>query len=363
MEQKPFIPPALPPKIRYETLIPEIGNAHRELGNLNGLLLSVPNPRLLIAPLLTKEAVFSSRIEGTVATIEDVFQYEAEGKASEKSETEKDVREILNYREAVQAGMEDLRGKTIDTRFLLKLHAILLSSVRGAKKNPGAFRKTQVYIAPPGAPISRATFIPPPPDRVADLLKEWQAYLNGAEKDPIVQTGIAHYQFEAIHPFTDGNGRIGRLLIPLSLYARHLLSHPALYVSAFFEEHRSDYYACLHRVSTEGAWEEWLRFFLRAVAGQSLATQQTILKMVNYYDELKVRVSSLNSRYGLRLLDFLFANPKVSFVSIREHLHTGSNQTVYNLLAAFCKMGILEEPEQRKRNRVYVFRRLLELMA
>lgn len=363
MSNIPFIPPKLPPKIDYTNLIKEIGQAHNNLGKLNGLLINIPNPGLLTTPLLTKEAVLSSRIEGTQATLEDVFKYEAEEKVSEEGEIEKDVREIINYRKAMSLAIDELKNRPIGENLIKKIHFHLLSSVRGANKDRGNLRRIQVYIGAPGTPIEEATYIPPPITEIPSLLSNWESYINSEqEKDPLIQMGIAHYQFEAIHPFMDGNGRIGRLIIPLFLYQRKLLSYPLLYISEFFEKNRKDYYALLKRVSEEENWENWIRFFLTALTDQSLKTQVTVLEIIALHNNLKNKIIAINSAYAINLLDIIFTNPIISFASIKKRLKTKSYQTIYNLLTKFVKIGILKEVSGKRRNRIYVFQKLLDIL-
>ena len=363
MAKSPFIPPRLPPKIDYASLIQEIGQAHSTLGRLNGLLVSIPNPDLLTTPLLTKEAVLSSRIEGTQATLGDVFEYEAGERTSEESEKEKDIKEIINYRRAMHIAIEQLEKKPIREALIKKLHFCLLDSVRGTSKDRGSFRRREVYIGLPGSSLDEATYVPPTVAKLPSLLSNWEQYVNsGKEKDPLVQAGVAHYQFEAIHPFMDGNGRIGRLLIPLFLYRRKLLSYPLLYISEYFEERRREYYDLLSDVSERGDWESWLRFFLSALSTQSIKTQAAVLKILALYESLKGKITTVNSIYAIFLLDIIFTAPVVSFVSIKKRLKTKSHQTIYNLLAKFIKLGILREISGRRRNRTFVFEQLLRIL-
>lgn len=363
MSNIPFIPPKLPPKIDYTNLIKEIGQAHNNLGKLSGLLINIPNPGLLTTPLLTKEAVLSSRIEGTQATLDDVFKYEAEEKTSEEGEIEKDVREIINYRKAMSLAIDELKNRPIGENLIKKIHFHLLSSLRGANKDRGNLRRIQVYIGAPGTPIEEASYTPTPITEIPSLLSNWESYINSEqEKDPLIQMGIAHYQFEAIHPFMDGNGRIGRLLIPLFLYQRKLLSYPLLYISEFFEKNRKDYYALLKRVSEEENWENWIRFFLTALTDQSLKTKVTVLEIIALHNNLKNKIAAINSAYAINLLDVIFTNPIISFASVKKRLKTKSYQTIYNLLTKFIKIGILKEVSGRKRNRIYVFQQLLNIL-
>lgn len=363
MIKKPFIPPELPPKINYILLIKEIGQAREALGELRGLLINVPNFDLLVSPLLTKEAVLSSQIEGTQATLADVLKYEAENKFSQDDKKERDIREILNYRRAIHLAIKELKKKPIGENFIKKLHFVLLDSVRGSNKDRGNLRRTQVYIAPPGTPIEKATYIPPPITELPRLLSNWEKYINShQEKDVLVQIGIAHYQFEAIHPFMDGNGRIGRLLIPIFLYQRKILPYPVLYISEYFERYRRQYYDLLNRVSQKGDWESWLKFFLKAVIIQSQRTATIIYQTKFLYEKLKRDISAVNSIYAVNLLDIIFAKPIITFSSIKNKIKPKSHQTIYNLLEKFVRMKILKPLPGRKRNRIYIFPELLKIL-
>ena len=190
-----------------------------------------------------------------------------------------------------------------------------------------------MYIGPPSTPIEKAIYIPPPYTELPSLLSNWEEYINpDQEKDPLIQIGVAHYQFEAIHPFMDGNGRIGRLLIPLFLYQKELLSYPLLYISEYFEENRKNYYDYLNNVTEKGEWENWLKFFLYALATQSLKNSNKVLKILVLYKKLKDEIASINAVYAINLLDIIFTSPIVSFVKIKKRLKTKSHQTIYNLL-------------------------------
>lgn len=353
----------LPPKIDYTTLIKEISEANRILGSLNGLLTNIPNQSLLISPLLTKEAVASSKIEGTQATIEEVFKYEAEGKSSEKDSKEQDIREIINYRTAIHIAIELLKERPIGENFIKKLHSILLDSVRGTNKDKGNFRKIPVFIGKPGATIENAIFIPPSASELNNLISNWGKFVNSIdEPDVLVQTAIAHYQFEAIHPFLDGNGRIGRLLIPIMLYEKGILSYPLLYVSEYFERNRDDYYAYLRMVDKDDDWESWIKYFLKSIKDQALDTQNKVLNMLDLYKSVKEKLSGFNSQYAIHLLDIIFENPVTSFRNIKTKINTNSYQTIYNLLDKFQEEKILVEITGGKRNKIYVFDELMKII-
>ena len=360
---EPHVPPSLPPEIDYSLLIEDITKSHRALGNLSGLLLHPAiNPNLLITPLLTKEAVLSSAIEGTVATLEDVFRHEANERDIQDEKIRIDVQEIVNYRRAIEQSMHELEKRAIGENLLKQAHYILLDSVRGSKKNRGYYRKELVHIGRPGSPVENATFIPAPPDLIPDLMNNWEFYINSTnEKDPLVQIAVAHYQFEAIHPFLDGNGRMGRIIIPLFLCERKLLDHPILYISEFFETNRNAYIDSLRAVDENGDWIQWVRFFLTGLQIQALKTQTSVLKILNLYQDLKQKVASMGSLYGGRLLDIVFVRPVVTYSYLKDNLGV-SHQTVYNLINKFANEGILTEMTDRKRNRLFVFSDLLDIL-
>jgi len=363
MSTDPFILPELPPAINYLDLIQDIAKAQNTVGQLNGILTNLSNPFLIMTPLLTKEAVLSSRIEGTQASLEDVYKYEAAQKNTEKDETEKDIREIINYRAAMNAAMKELQKKPIGENLIKKIHDTLLSSVRGSNKDRGSFRRIQVYIGRPGAGIEEARYIPPPVNEIPHLINNWEKYINSdQEKDLLVQIGVGHYQFEAIHPFLDGNGRIGRLLIPLLLFQKRFLSYPLLYISEYFEENRSDYYDLLNNVSRKNDWLSWIRFFLTAVTNQAEKTQKLIKDILSLYERMKREIVAVNSIYAVNLLDILFETPYVSYKSIKDRLRPKAIQTLYNLLSKFQQKGILSEISGDKRNKTYVFTELLEII-
>jgi len=361
---KNFTSLELPPKINYEPLIRVIGEAHGAIGELNGLLRkNILSPELLVTPLLTKEAVLSSRIEGTQATLEDVFEYEAQGKTVLSGDKEHEITEIINYRRAMNFSMEELKAKYINQTFIKKIHYLLLDSSRGADKDRGKFRTGKVYIGMPGAPIEEASYIPPSPQSLPGLLECWEKYVNSnQENDVLVQIAVAHYQLEAIHPFRDGNGRVGRLLIPLFLFQRELLSSPLLYISEYFEKNRHDYYGYLRGVTERGEWEPWIKFFLLALITQSLKTQNSISKILELNDRLKKEIVAANSIHAHDLLELLFSSPIITFVKIKDKLKTKNPQTIYNLLDKFIQMGILAEDPGRKRNRIFVFKGLLDIL-
>src|SRR5205085_7405751 len=273
----PFQPPKLPPCIDYVPLIRSIGKAHDAISELEGTLSNIPNPDLLTTPLLTKEAVLSSRIEGTQATVKDVFEYEA----SDRSEDDTlGVREVINYRAAAREGLRLLSDAPLSENVIRAIHRILMQDVRGHQRAPGEFRRVEVYVGQKDLP-DQARYVPPLPHVIPELMSNLMVYINSEdEQDELVQIGIAHYQFEAIHPFRDGNGRIGRLLIPLMLYKQKRLSYPVIYISEFLERYKDEYHRLLHGVDEKQDWNAWLEFFLGGLTMQAHNTTITALKIL-----------------------------------------------------------------------------------
>lgn len=367
-QKGPFDLPLLPPTVDYVALVSHIASAHAALARLDETLLHLRNPEIIERTFLTREAVLSSQIEGTQATLEEVFKEEAIAgeNISETTKKMQDIREVLNYRLAMREGMKFVdNGTPLSENNVKHLHSVLLRSVRGKTKTPGEFRREQVYIAPPGTPIAEARYIPPTPPRVPELYSNFDRYFNTdtAERDPLVQLAVSHYQFEAIHPFSDGNGRVGRLLIPLFLYQRKILSKPYVYVSKYFEEHRRDYYDLLADVSYKEAWTPWLRFFLNGLTEQANDACALVHEIVEMQKSFHAVLSDFNSPYALNLLDTLFANPICTTTRMRKLAGIKNNQTLLNLIRKFEKSGILIDfSVERKRNKTYAFMPLLEII-
>lgn len=312
----PYVPEKLPPRsIDWEMHISLIGKANYALAQYNGILQGIINPQVLLSPLTVREAVISSRIEGTQASLEDVLQYEAdlddlsENEASQKNYN-KDIHEIRNYRNAMSSAVAKLNERPLSINLIRDLHRILLSGVRGQNKEPGEIRRRQNWIGTPGTPMDNATFIPPDPLIVWDVLSDWEEYIHSEEKDPIVQLAIIKAQFELIHPFLDGNGRIGRMLVPLILYNKKMLSEPTFYISSYLEQNRSTYYAHLSSISKDGDWNGWISFFLQAMIEQSSENSMKAKEIINLYNGMKDKVSSITrTQYAIRVLDAIFSRP------------------------------------------------------
>ncbi|MDE0311348.1 MAG: Fic family protein [Caldilineaceae bacterium] len=302
-----FVPEPLPESLSLgQETVALLDAASRAVGILVGTGETIPNPHILIRPLLRREAVLSSRIEGTMASLSDV----ASAEAGPPTRPQGDVREVMNYVEAVDHGLQRLERLPISYRLVLELHDILMREVRGQETRPGAFRDTQVYIGPPGSPIEDARFVPPPAQDVRDLFQRLEEFTNRREGQmpPLVRCALMHYQFETIHPFRDGNGRIGRLLITLFLQESGLLTQPLLHLSAYFERDRGRYYDELLHVSTSGDYERWVRYFLIGVEREARDTSARVRRLrevqEGWRDLLRTRGESAN---GLRLLDEICA--------------------------------------------------------
>lgn len=348
-----FVPNPLPPDIRWKSdLVTALSEADRALGELAGLGRSLPNPHLLIRPFLHREAVLSSRIEGTRATLTDLYAYQAA--QLRLFELPSDVHEVHNYVQALEYGLERLQALPLSLRLIREIHARLMEGVRGELQAPGEFRRSQNWIGPPGCTLNDASYVPPPVDEMQRTLYALEEFLySPSELPPLIRLGLIHYQFEAIHPFLDGNGRIGRLLITLLLCAWGLLPEPLLYLSAYFEAHRQGYYDLLSKVSRDGAWQEWLTFFLRGVSVQSqdaVARAQSLQALRKDYRE-RFQTARAAARL-LQVVDLLFSRPVFTVPELSSAL--GVNYpTALRYVNQLMEAQILREITGQDRNRVY----------
>lgn len=352
---KPFVPRPLPrDDLDWRALVPAIGRATRALAHYDGILHGVPDPAVLLSPLTTQEAVLSSKIEGTQATLSDVLRFEA-GEPAKSEERREDIHEILNYRRALRTAEQVLKKRGLDLTLVRRLHAVLLDSVRGRDKSPGEFRRSRVWIGAPGTPIEAARFIPPEPARLPKLLANLQAYWAGEELDPLVQLALIHAQFEIIHPFRDGNGRIGRILVPLFLYEKGLLSRPMFYLSQYLDEHRAEYVARLRALNGTQSWNDWVAFFLRAVTAQAEANADKARTILALYERLKARAIELTrSQYAVPLLDWLFAQPVFASNDLFRDPKMPSKPMVTQLLRTLREAGILKQMREASGRRPQV---------
>jgi Fic family protein len=360
-----FVPNPLPPDIKYSnTLINLLAEANRQIGNLNGVGTQLPNPNLLIVPYVRREAVLSSKIEGTQTSLSDLFYFESAKKEEQKAEAQKtDILEVVNYVKAMDYGLKRLKELPICSRLLREIHGILMKNVRGEQLTPGEFRRSQNWIGPAGCTLNDAKFVPPPVHEMHAALGEFEKFLH--ERDllsGLVQCALIHYQFEAIHPFLDGNGRIGRLLLTLFLCEREFLCYPMLYLSAFFDKYRDEYYGRLLAVSQKGEWEEWVAFFLRAIVVQSKDATENSRKILKLLENYRERIQkNRTSIYVAKLLDELFKNPYVSIPRAASKLET-SFHTAKAAVEKLAKAGILIEITDKQRGKVYCAKELLSLL-
>jgi Fic family protein len=361
---EPYIPRELPIEdIDWTKHVSRIGKANAALARYDGLLQGIINPEILLSPLTIREAVLSSRIEGTQASLEDVLQFEAD--ESHKIDTEKrlDIQEIINYRTALKAAVVDLGKRPLCINMIRDLHRILLTSVRGRDREPGEIRRIQNYIAPYGTPIDRATFIPPAPNLVPDALTNWENYLHTEEKDPLVQLAVLKAQFELIHPFRDGNGRIGRMLVPLILYNKHILTTPMFYISAYLEHHRDEYYKRLLAVSRDDDWNGWIAFFLQAFIRQATENNQKATAIIDLYEEMKQQVPEMtHSQYTVQAIDTLFSRPIFNTADFITESGI-PKQSAHRILRGLADGGILVVTREAKGKSptIYRFSRLIAI--
>ena len=316
---EPYTPPTLPLKsLDWGALVPAISRANRAVARYDALLLGMPNPDLLITPLKRQEAVLSSRIEGTQASAEDTWEQEAHPKRA--TEHYDDIQEVHNYQRALDEAFARMEERPLSLNLIRDMHRTLLDGARGKFRSPGEFRQKQVWIGGDGSTLETASYVPPAPQDVLPLLDNWERYIHTQERDELVQAAIMHGQFEKIHPFLDGNGRVGRILIPLFLYEKGVLSRPVLYVSAYFEHHRRAYYEHLGAIS-EGKWEEWIAFFLAALEAQANENARQIQDVRALYDELKgLVVQHTRSPYAVPILDYVFSRPIFSVPQMAQDL-------------------------------------------
>lgn len=354
-----FVPDPLPPELTWiPELVRALSDADRMIGRLAGEGGRLPNPHLLIRPFVRREAVLSSRIEGTQATLGELLAAEA-GAAVERSPA--DLREVANYVVALEHGIKRLKKLPLSLRLMKELHEKLMAGVRGDYATPGEFRRSQNWIGPPGCTLANAVYVPPPPTELMACLGAWEKFLHDRSLPPLVQIALAHYQFEAIHPFLDGNGRVGRLLITLFLVEREILSTPLLYLSAFFEATRRDYYERLRGITEHGEWLEWLQYFLNGVARQSEDALSRAERINGHLAEWRVAVARASSKVPLALVDQLAANPFLTVKGAAKQLGVAFT-TAQRAVARLEQLGIVTEVSQGKRDRVYCAKAILDIL-
>ncbi len=362
---KAFIPAPLPPDppIKYDDELQLLlSKADRDLARLDGITTVLPNADLFIAMYVKKEALLSSQIEGTQASLEGVLEFEAD---LTPKEDVSEIKEVINYIKALNYGMERLNELPMSLRLIREIHKNLLEGTRGANRIPGEFREFQNYIGAPGASINEAVFVPPPPDMVIPEMEELEKFFH--KKDdipPLVKIALIHAQFETIHPFLDGNGRVGRLLITFYLYWKGILSRPLLYLSFYLKKNRAVYYDLLMKVRREGAWEDWIKFILIGVSETSQEAANTAREIIKLKDNLitKLYENSTASVYAVKLIDLLFEKPVISTKDVVERLKV-STVTANELVRRFVKIGILREITGKQRYKKYIFVDYVEIIA
>lgn len=358
-----FVPPPLPPEPPLELwpLLPVLGRADRALGRLDGLAQILPDPQMFLYAYVRKEALLSSQIEGTQSSLTDLFALEAGEDMAARFD---DVREVSNYVAAMQHGLDRLATLPLSLRLIRELHERLLRDGRGATKQPGEFRTSQNWVG--GTRPGNAMFVPPPPHEVLPCLGRLELFLHehGTNLPPLVRAGLAHVQFETIHPFLDGNGRVGRLLITLMLCSEGILRQPLLYLSLYFKTHRSDYYRLLQEVRERGTWEAWLEFFLAGVETTASQAVDAAGRIIALFDADRRRIEGEADRAGsvLRVHEHLKRRLLVSQKSVTAATKL-SPATVNVSLETLTRLGVVREITGRQRNRLYAYDRYLAILS
>lgn len=348
-----FIPDKLPPLLAADWELTKIlAEASAALSELAGVACTLPNPHLLIRPFVRKEAVLSSKIEGTQASLSDVMKYEGvdDGHSSDPG----DVTEVLNYIDALEYGLERITSLPVGTRLITEMHQRLMKGVRGQNQAPGELRKIQNWIGVQGVKIENASYVPPPASELNTCLSDLEKYIHQDDSFPLlIRLALIHYQFEAIHPFLDGNGRLGRLLITLLLCEWKLMPQPLLYLSAYFESNRRQYYDGLLDVSRTGNWNSWILFFLNGISVQSRDAVMRSKALMDLWQRYRERLQSARaSGLLLTLVDYLFSQPFVSVSRIEKVLGVTPRSAQQNI-DKLVKHGILHEITGRQRNRIF----------
>ena len=359
-----FIPSPLPPSppiSMSEELILQLSEADIALGGLDMMGHLLPNVDHIIAMYVRKEALLSSQIEGTQASLEDIFEYES----AAPLENLHDVEEVVNYIKAMNYGLERLREFPMSIRVIKEIHAILLTGTRGQEKTPGEFKRSQNWIGPAGGGLKQASFVPPPPLEALEAMGQLELYLHRENAVPVlVNCALIHYQFETIHPFLDGNGRLGRLLITFYLCWKRVMVKPLLYLSYYFKLHRQEYYDRLDAVRAHGNYEQWIGFFLRGITWTSksvLETTKQVLKLAETNKRLLLD-RRLSTPLAMALLDYLTVKPLVSIQEIADHLQAAYT-TVSPLVNQFVDLGILKEMTGKKRDRRFLYWEYMDCLA
>lgn len=355
-----------PPKdLDWPKLIPLIGPANAGLARYEGLLSAIPNVHVLLSPLTTQEAVLSSKIEGTHVTMGEVLEIEAGAQPDFFSQSKRDdAEEVLNYREAMRACVKEMERRPFSQQILRGAHALLMKGVRGRDKNPGAYRTEQNWIGPEGCKIEQASFVPIGVEHLQTGMDDWEKHFGSTtEPDALVQLAIIHVEFEALHPFKDGNGRLGRMLLPLYLFQRKMLSSPDFYMSGYLEVNREEYQERLRSVSREGNWTDWCVFFLKGIVQQSAENERKARAILTLYNRLKTEMIDLtHSQHSIRAVDFLFESPIFTAPMFTNYSKI-PKPTAARILGLLREQKLLTAVREGKGRRagVYVFRDLVNI--
>ena len=361
-----FLPAPLPPQPPLQLegeLQALLSQADRALGRLDGSIQTLPNPDLFVFMYVRKEAVLSSQIEGTQSSLQDLLAAEAHILTPDRP---RDVEEVVNYVNAMNHGLARLHELPVSVRLIREIHERLLQGVRGMRLTPGELRHSQNWIGPAGCTLNEASFMPPPPHEVPDALGALETFLHvESALPPLIQVGLAHAQFETIHPFLDGNGRVGRLLITFLLCQRDILGKPVLYLSHFFKRHRAEYYERLQAVRDRGDWESWLAFFLRGVASVSREATETARRILVLREDHRAKVTEGLGRAagnGHKLLEYLYRRPIVSVADVQA-LTATTYTAANNLVSRLVALDILAEATGYRRNRLFRYQAYIELFG
>ena len=359
---KPFIPSKLPiDNLDFETLITLVGEANKNLSLYNGILQVMINPHILLAPLKTREAVLSSKIEGTQISLTELMQYEAD----DNNKINDEALEVLNYKKALIEAEEKFKERPfIHLNLLKELHSILLDNVRGKNKARGEFRRMQVYIGKIGCSIEQASYIPPEVQNILPALDNWEKYINKNDQETLIQCAIMHAQFEIIHPFLDGNGRMGRILIPLFLFQKNYISKPVFYLSEYFESNREEYYTRLNEITAYNKWNDWIKFFLKAIIEQSDKNIIKAKEIINLYENKKQEfIKVTHSEFAINILDSLFKKPFISGSELQKLSNINSTRTANNIFKKLVDNNLIKLDKVGKGNKsnIYFFEDLIKI--
>lgn len=354
-----FVPSPLPPNITVDDEMTSLlSQAHHELGKLDGLSSNIPNVEIFMAMYVRKEALMSSQIEGTQATLEDILDPKTDINAN------RDVKEVVNYVAATETAIKLLETLPLCCRLMRRIHEVLMTGTRGNEKNPGEFRYTQNWIGSADSTIRTARYIPPNPDDMIEAMSDLEKYINGEqETDELIKIALIHYQFETIHPFLDGNGRLGRLFIVLYLMEKKILKLPALYISYYLKANRIEYYDRITEVRQKGNYEQWIKFFLMAIIASSKNAISTIEKLYELHERDTLRVKGIKQalKTTLRVFKYLEEHPIVTIKETASELKLSFN-TISSAFKRLCKVGILSEGIKLLRERIFFYKEYIEIL-